>query len=165
MVRIILFARLSRQSGILSRYSRCPRAIRRAGRGELLKILWCCSWGAITRAHLVSRETRPRQATIRPTANIATIPARPADSAWGIYPTHVNVVQIPNAESQHGGDKAMCYHIIEKHTSMRSGPALKRCFRSRKTAETTAHRGATGDRAGYHLGSVPSIGVKARHPF
>ena len=55
----------------------------------------------------------------------------------------------------------MCYHIIEKHTSMRSGPALKRCFRSRKTAETTAHRGATGDRAGYHLDATRNLGVVA----
>ena len=55
----------------------------------------------------------------------------------------------------------MCYHIIEKHTSMRSGPALKRCFRSRKTAETTAHRGATGDRADYQLDRHRNLGVVA----
>ena len=44
-----------------------------------------------------------------------------------------------------------CYHIIRKYPSMNSGPALKRCFRSRSHADTVRVRGATGDRADYHL--------------
>ena len=44
-----------------------------------------------------------------------------------------------------------CYHIVEKFASMRSLPALKRCYKSRKTAETVRRRGATGDRADYYL--------------
>ena len=56
---------------------------------------------------------------------------------------------------------AACYHIIVKYPSMRTGPALKRCFRSRKTAETTRHRGATGDRADYALDPGLNLGVVA----
>ena len=33
-----------------------------------------------------------------------------------------------------------CYHIIARHASMHTGPALKRCFRNRKTAETVKAR-------------------------
>ena len=58
-----------------------------------------------------------------------------------------------------------CYHIIVKYPSMRTGPALKRCFRSRKTAETTRQRGATGDRADYFLDRDLNLGVVAcYHP-
>ena len=44
-----------------------------------------------------------------------------------------------------------CYHIIIRHASMRTGPALKRCHRNRKAAEAVRQRGATGDRADYSL--------------
>ena len=58
-----------------------------------------------------------------------------------------------------------CYHIIIRHSSMRSGPALKRCYRSRKTAETVRQRGASGDRADYHLDASLNLGVVAcYHP-
>ena len=52
-----------------------------------------------------------------------------------------------------------CYHIIERYPSMNSRPALKRCYRSRKTAETVAKRGATGDRADYQLDPNRQLGV------
>ena len=42
---------------------------------------------------------------------------------------------------------------------MNSRPALKRCYRSRKTAETVAKRGATGDRADYQLDPNRQLGV------
>ena len=54
-----------------------------------------------------------------------------------------------------------CFHIIVRHSSMRSGPALKRCYRSRKTAETVKARGATGDRADYNLDPDQALGVVA----
>ena len=40
-----------------------------------------------------------------------------------------------------------CFHIIVRHSSMRSGPALKRCYRSRKTAETVQGHGAQPETA------------------
>ena len=44
-----------------------------------------------------------------------------------------------------------CYHIIQKFSSMNARPALRRCYRSRSHADTVRVRGATGDRADYHL--------------
>ena len=45
-----------------------------------------------------------------------------------------------------------CFHIIVKYPSMRTGPALRRCFRNRNTAVTVqGQRGASGDRADYYL--------------
>ena len=54
-----------------------------------------------------------------------------------------------------------CFHIIARHASMHTGPALKRCYRSRKTAETVKARGATGDRADYSLDPGQTLGVVA----
>ena len=54
-----------------------------------------------------------------------------------------------------------CYHIVQKFPSMRTKPALKRCFKSRSTAETVRRRGATGDRTDYHLDPGASLGVVA----
>ena len=53
-----------------------------------------------------------------------------------------------------------CYHIIIRHASMRTGPALKRCHRTRKAAEAVqGQRGATGDRADYSLDPGQTLGV------
>ena len=52
-----------------------------------------------------------------------------------------------------------CYHIIVRHASMRTGPALKRCHRTRKAAEAVRQRGATGDRADYSLDPGQTLGV------
>ena len=52
-----------------------------------------------------------------------------------------------------------CYHIIERYPSMRSGPAVKRCYGSRKSAEITRKRGVTGDRADYYLDPGRALGV------
>ena len=52
-----------------------------------------------------------------------------------------------------------CFHIVVKYPSMRTGPALKRCFRNRNTAVTVRQRGATGDRADYHLDASLNLGV------
>ena len=52
-----------------------------------------------------------------------------------------------------------CYHIIIRHASMRTGPALKRCHRNRKAAEAVRQRGATGDRADYSLDPGQTLGV------
>ena len=54
-----------------------------------------------------------------------------------------------------------CYHIIERYPSMRSGPAVKRCYGSRKSAEITRRRGVTGDRADYQLDPGRALGVVA----
>ena len=54
-----------------------------------------------------------------------------------------------------------CYHIIERYPSMRSGPAVKRCYGSRKVAEVTRKRGVTGDRADYYLDPSRPLGVVA----
>ena len=54
-----------------------------------------------------------------------------------------------------------CFHIIVRHSSMRSGPALKRCHRTRKAAEAVRQRGATGDRADYNLDPGQALGVVA----
>ena len=55
-----------------------------------------------------------------------------------------------------------CFHIIIRHASMRTGPALKRCYRTRKTAEAVqGQRGATGDRADYNLDPGQALGVVA----
>lgn len=55
----------------------------------------------------------------------------------------------------------MCYHIIIRHSSMWTKPVLKRCFKSRKTAETVRQRGATGDRSDYYLDANQNLGVVA----
>ena len=52
-----------------------------------------------------------------------------------------------------------CYHIIIRHASMRTGPALKRCHQTRKAAEAVRQRGATGDRADYSLDPGQTLGV------
>ena len=59
-----------------------------------------------------------------------------------------------------------CYHIIRKHASMSSSPALKRCFRSRSHADTVRVRGAIGDRSDYYLDrTLPGLAVSAcYHP-
>ena len=54
-----------------------------------------------------------------------------------------------------------CYHIIIRHASMHTGPALKRCHRTRKAAEAVRQRGATGDRADYSLDHTQTLGVVA----
>ena len=55
-----------------------------------------------------------------------------------------------------------CYHIIRKHASMSSSPALKRCFRSRSHADTVRVRGAIGDRSDYYLDqTLPGLAVSA----
>ena len=54
-----------------------------------------------------------------------------------------------------------CFHIIERYQSMRSGPAVKRCYGSRKVAEVTRKRGVTGDRADYYLDPSRPLGVVA----
>ena len=55
----------------------------------------------------------------------------------------------------------MCYHIIRRYSSMWTMPALKRCFKTRKTAETVRRRGATGDRSDYYLDPSLNLGVVA----
>ena len=60
-----------------------------------------------------------------------------------------------------GAQIMACYHIIQKFPSMRTKPALKRCFKTRSTAETVRRRGATGDRADYHLDPGDSLSVVA----
>ena len=55
----------------------------------------------------------------------------------------------------------MCYHIIRRYSSMWTMPALKRCFKTRKTAETVRRRGATGDRSDYCLDPSLNLGVVA----
>ena len=40
-------------------------------------------------------------------------------------------------------------------------PALKRCFKTRKTAETVRRRGATGDRSDYYLDTNLNLWVVA----
>ena len=59
-----------------------------------------------------------------------------------------------------------CYHIIRKHASMSSSPALKRCFRSRSHADTVRVRGSIGDRSDYYLDrTLPGLAVSAcYHP-
>ena len=54
-----------------------------------------------------------------------------------------------------------CFHIVRKFPSMRTKPALKRCFKTRSTAETVRRRGSTGDRADYHLDPGEDLGVVA----
>ena len=44
-----------------------------------------------------------------------------------------------------------CWHVIRWVNSTRSVPALKRCFRSRSTANTIRRRGIVGDRSSDHL--------------
>ena len=60
-----------------------------------------------------------------------------------------------------GTEIMACYHIVQKFVSMRTKPALKRCFKSRPTAETVRRRGATGDRADYHLDRGAPLSVVA----
>ena len=55
----------------------------------------------------------------------------------------------------------MCYHIVERRSSMWTKPALKRCFRTRKTAETVRRRGAKGDRSDYYLDATRNLSVVA----
>ena len=73
----------------------------------------------------------------------------------GIYPTLLTVIYsdwyLPNAKSPPRLPAMPCFHIIERYQSMRSGPAVKRCYGSRKVAEVTRKRGVTGDRADYYL--------------
>ena len=54
-----------------------------------------------------------------------------------------------------------CYHIIIRHASMHTGPALKRCHHTRKAAEAVRQRGASGDRADYNLDPGQALGVVA----
>lgn len=46
---------------------------------------------------------------------------------------------------------AGCWHIVRWHSATRSRPALKRCFKSRHTANTIRRRGIIGDRSPDHL--------------
>ena len=45
----------------------------------------------------------------------------------------------------------MCYHIVRWYDSVRCGPALKTCYRTKSTAQTIRHRGIVGDRSPFHL--------------
>lgn len=54
-----------------------------------------------------------------------------------------------------------CFHIIERFPSMISRPAIKRCYRNRKTPETIIRRGVKGERADYQIDPNRSLGVVA----
>ena len=45
----------------------------------------------------------------------------------------------------------MCYHIVRWYDSVRCGPALKTCYRTKSTAQTIRQRGIVGDRSPFHL--------------
>ena len=45
----------------------------------------------------------------------------------------------------------MCYHIVRWYDSVRCGPALKTCYRTKSTAQTIRHRGIVGDRSPFYL--------------
>ena len=45
----------------------------------------------------------------------------------------------------------MCYHIVRWYDSVRCGPALKTCYRTKSTAQTIRQRGIVGERSPFHL--------------